>query len=86
MMVVPIHEARHGYLVTDDTGTTVFGRVISHDANGLRVRLRGERWVFKPKLLTAGADYVPVGHVVRVACGLPANCFRIRIMRQVETT
>jgi hypothetical protein len=81
MQFVSIGEARHGDQVTDDTGATVFGRVIAHDQNGLRVRLRGERWVFKPKVLTAGADYVPVGNVVRVACGLPQTCFRLRIMR-----
>jgi hypothetical protein len=84
-MVVPVNEARHGDQVTDDTGSTVFGRVVAHDENGLRVRLRGERWVFKAKVLTAGADYVPVGHVVRVACGLPSNCFRIRIRRPEDS-
>jgi hypothetical protein len=83
MMVVPIHEARHGDQVTDDTGSTVFGRVIAHDQNGLRVRLRGERWVFKPKVLTA-PDHIPIGNVVRVACGLPSSCFRLRIRRPVE--
>jgi hypothetical protein len=84
MRFVLIEAAAPGDQVTDDTGATVFGRVIAHDQNGLRVRLRGERWVFKQKVLTAH-DHIPIGNVVRVACGLPANCFRVRIRRSAKT-